>query len=371
MQTGIHDLSTIDAPYQIFGQRDISTGTTVHAEAFWGRYDCETLIYDSVWLPQQKKMRLFMPKLLNFKNKLLNASFFSDARSIKPRLYQFRRFDILEWPSESAPLKVHFLVNDFKVDVPVSPASYGHFKDLNVIYTMLRNDDLAWVYDWVLAHQRNHGANGVLVADNGSTAYSKTDLLHTILSVPGIKSAHVLDVPLPYGPPDNSYSAPIGLNFLQTACLNIVRDRFLKHARAVLVCDVDEIVYSADSQSIFDATACSFTKYGLITGSWRFSSSNKNPPQHIDHIMVDRSQKRCQPKYCIVPNSLLGRMCWSVHSLENVNRRIFVPNNKFRFFHCHSISTSWKTKRDSTIHSPDVVIDVPTQEFLNRTFNEA
>lgn len=369
MLAEIHDLSTVYASDQIFDQRGISSGTMIHAEAFWERYDCNTLIYDSVWLPEQKKMRLFMPKLLNFKSKLLNASFFSDGHSVKPRLCQFRRFDVLEWFSESAPTKVHFLVNNTKVDVPISSSRYSHFKDLNVIYTMLRNDDLAWVYDWVLAHQKNHSANAVLVADNGSTTYSKKDLLDTISSVPGIKSAHVVDVPLPYGPPDNTYSAPIGLSFLQTACLNIVRDRFLKHARAVLVCDVDEIVYSVGSESIFEATARSLTKYRLITGSWRFSHSSTNSPRHIDHVMIDRTKKRCQPKYCIVPNSLLGRMCWSVHSLENVNRRIFVPNNQFKFFHCHNISTSWKTKRDSSLYNPNVVIDAPTQEFMSRTFN--
>lgn len=63
-------------------------------------------------------------------------------------------------------------------------------------------------------------------------------------------------------------------------------------------------------------------------------------------------------------------MCWSVHSLENVNRRIFRPNNQFSFFHCYSISTSWKTKRDTTDVYANAVTDSHAGEFMKRTFTE-
>lgn len=370
MKAEIHYLATIKAPDEIFGQRNISEGTKVHDAIFWDRYDHETLIYDSVWLPKQKKMRMFLPKLINFKDKIMNAYFFSNERAVEPKLQQFRRFDIIEWSADFAPQNVYFMINGMKVDVPVSNCMVSSFKDCNVIYTMIKNDNLTWVYDWVLAHQKNHGANAVLIINNGSTSYSSRDLLDTISRVPGVRSAHVIDVPIPYGPPDASYSAPIGLEFLQTACLNLVRDRFLNQARAVLVCDIDEIITSKVGQSIFDVTAQSLMKYRLIKGSWRYSKATDEVPRHSDHILIDHSQKQCQPKYCIVPDSVLGRMCWSVHSLENVNRRIFRPNNQFSFFHCYSISTSWKTKRDTTGVYANAVTDSHAGEFMKRTFTE-
>lgn len=368
MSAEIYSLATCKAPPKLFGTRDAPPGTTIHDPAFWDGYDTDTLIYDSVWMPEHNKLRVFMPRLFNFQDPLMQGAFYLDEKRITPKRRTFSRFDLLEFPSDACPQNLRLEIGGTTIETGVSQARPGDFAGRNVIYTMLRNDDLAWVRDWVSAHHHNHGADAVLIANNGSTAYTAQELLDTISNVPGIKAAHVLDVPLQHGP-DPTTSKPVGAaRFLQRTCLNIVRDRFFSQARAVLVCDIDELVTPANGQGIFDATVASLTKYKTFHGHWRFAAQTAGVVRHADHIYHNPDSRRCPTKYCIVPDSFFGRMCWGIHSLENVNRHVFRPGNRFAFLHCRSISTSWKNDRSQTALPDQGGVDPATQAFMEKTF---
>ncbi|MFQ1701784.1 hypothetical protein ACJ5NV_14445 [Loktanella agnita] len=362
----IHQLGTVKAPQDCFGRRDAPPQAVIKDDAFWDRYDCDTLIYDTIWDADRKRLRLVMPKPFNFADPLLQGRFCIDDQPVKPRLHKFQRFDLIDFMAERAD-RLNLTTADTQINIPISSAQPNRFAGRNVIYTMIHNDDLAWVHDWALAHQRNHGADAVLIANNGSTAYTSDALAATLATVPGIAVADVLEVPLPYGPTGGASTALGNAKFLQTACLNLVRDRFFQQARAVLLCDVDELVTGPDGQSIFDATVQSLTKYKPFTGVWRYADAPAPTIRHADHILRHHTKKICASKYCIVPDSFFGRMCWSVHSLENVNRRIFRPRNRFQFYHCRSISTSWKNNRRATTkHGCEP--DPATEAFMRRTF---
>lgn len=368
MTAGILALATVPASGLGLGKRIAPPKSKVLSPAFWERYDADTLIYDVIWQPHKNRIRLFLPQPLNFEAPLMSAQFLVDGIATKPKLTRFQRFAIIDIKTAAQPHNLRIVTSDAAVDVPINIADANRYAGRNVLYTMLKNDDIAWIIDWITAHQRNHGADAVIIANNGSTAYTSQALHAAISAVPGIAVADVIDVPLSHAPKIKT-ATQLGLaKFLQTACLNLVRDRLLYRARAVLNCDVDELVVGQDGASIFDATVASVFKYKTFHGYWRFLESDTASPRHADHLAGDQYHVTCPSKYCIVPDSLFGRMCWSVHSLENVNRHIFRPRGQFRFYHCRGISTSWKSQRPGTSKQAGP-LDPETQAFMQATFS--
>ncbi|MDX8350976.1 hypothetical protein [Cognatiyoonia sp. IB215182] len=367
MISQIHRLGTIKAPEPVFGRRIAPPGSKIHDTAFWDRYDADTLIYDSIWQPERGLLSLYLPKMFNFEKVLRRCTFRLGAEDIVPKRRSFIRFDRLDFGADPTGRSFQLDTPNGAIELPINVAATERFADRNVIYTMVRNDNLMWIRDWVLAHQRNHGADAVLIANNGSTEYDSDALARTISDVPGIAVADVLEVPLRHGPAPKSSNRVGFAKFLQTTCLNLARDRFFARARAVLLCDIDELFTAPEGRSIFDATAQSIIKYRPIAGSWRFAADSTGLLRHADHVLSDRTNRACADKYCIVPNSFLGRMCWSVHSLENVNRRIFRPRGPFKFYHCRGISTSWKGRRTGQSERAGP-LDQETQDFMTQTF---
>jgi hypothetical protein len=367
MKSVVHQLQSVRAPLAVFGTRQPPPGTRIDDPAYWEKYDNETLIYDSVFLPEKGQLRIFLPKPFNFGDQLRDARFLLDGRPAKPRWSKNIRVDVLEFSAAGLPTDCVMELPDTQLTIRLSETSHDRFLGRNVLYTMVHNDNLTWIRDWILAHVRNHGTDAVLIANNNSSAYSSAELAGAMAEIPGLAVADVLEVPLKYGPTTRTSKQAGTANFLQPACLNIVRDRFLAKARAVLACDVDELVFHPDGCSIYDATVGSVLKYKTFRGSWRYAPPTAHTVTHADHILADARAPRCHSKYCIVPDSFFGRMVWAVHSLEHVNRRIFRPMNAFQFFHCRSISTSWKIARDQGSNmrgQPDPV----TCAFMRSTF---
>lgn len=369
MDSSVFQISTIIAPEPTFGQRGLPKETTVRTVDFWDKYDNSTLIFDCVWLADTGVVRLFLPKPFNFVEYLRSSQMLLDDQPAKiVRWRKFRHHDEIDLNASHKPESFALLRKQTRLSTAVNASRPELFAGRNVLYTMLKNDDLQWVHDWGFAHQRNHGTDAILVVNNDSDAYTSRQLLQTLRAIPGIKVAHVLDAPPRYGPSGDSCLGAGSTKFLQTACLNIARDRFLRNARAVVVCDVDELVFSRRGRSIYDATVNSLTRYKTFNGYWRFASTIDGLVRHKDHTYADKASAVCASKYCIVPDSFFGRMCWSVHSLENVNRRIFRPGKHFGFYHCHAVNTSWKSARTAGAKA-DGTPDTATSSFLKATFS--
>lgn len=368
-KSAIHRLSTAMAPAAC-GRRGLPRATKVTDPAFWGGYDNDTLVYDCVWLKDRGIIRLTMPKLYNFKPTLHSAAFTVDRQPIaRKKLIQNFKYDTLDMVCDYPATELAIATGGLTLNIPIHTADPTRYDGCNVLYTQIKNDDLNWVYDWGQAHQRNHGADAILVTNNGSTSYTSEELRKTLASIPHLKVADVLEAPLPYGASHSTCTGGGFTEFLQPALQNTLRDRFFGRARAVLLCDVDELVRHPNNKSIFDATVGSVFKYKSFYGAWRYAPETNTPVRHADHILAKADGVKCATKYCVVPNSRLGRMTWGVHSLQAINRHIFRPFNRFRFFHCRQISTSWKTDRSATAVT-GTSLDPQTRQFMATTFPE-
>ncbi|EBA12465.1 hypothetical protein [Roseobacter sp. CCS2] len=368
LQSTVHQLASVSATAFGLGKRGLPKGAEVLNPIFWRQYDDDTLIYDTVWSAERQQLQVFCPKWFDFKGILQNARWtVGDQPRKAGRLTQFSVYDTVTIPCAAPPVALELSTGTNSLSIPFSQADPERYRGRNVLYAQNKDNDLSWVCDWVTAHQRNHGVDAVLLSNNNSETYSSEDLRQALAQIPGIAVADVLDVPLRYGP-NPATVTPVGaLKFLQRALLNIVRERWLQKARGVLICDIDELVVSRSGQSIFDATAKSIFKYTSFDGEWRYRAPSANKVQHADHIYTADPPARCVNKYCVVPDSFLGRMPWGVHALERVNRRIFPASRAFSLYHCRSISTLWKNARKQPpmekLHQ-----DKATKDFMQKSF---
>lgn len=314
--------------------------------ALRARYDAETLIYAAQALPARGLLRLHAPRPFNLRGPLVRARYATALGPLPaPRVAVFKRYATLDFPLPSGVDAVQIaLPGLWEGAIPVLHANPAPLAGLNVLYTMSQNNDLAWIADWVAYHVRAHGAQAVVIADNASTAYEPGALLAFLSTLPGVRAARVLAVPHRYGPSSAVLSRASAGRFLQSAAANFARDGWLAQARAVLSCDIDEVVIDRDGRSIFDRAVAS--RWGAVTfpGYWRFPSTAG--ARHADHTLTrpDRAAP-CPTKYAIVPDSVLGRRSWMTHGPEGWPRRWFSAAPQVWFAHCHGISTRWKAGR--------------------------
>jgi hypothetical protein len=338
----IHSLASWRLPEDGPLRRDLPPRAENPAHPGWHLYDDRTLVYGAVAMPG--RVRLYLPRTFNLWPFLAEARVELDGQAVPlPRRRIFRRFERIDLPWRGAAPAAVRLVSPAlgPVSLPVAADEAAPFDGRRVVYTLLRNERLDWIRDWLLFHQREHGADAALISDNGSTTHTREDLLAAMRSVPGYAVTEVLDIPLPWGPRHFEKGVDDG-KFLQTTLLNLVRDRFFRGAAGVLNADIDELVVRRGERTAFDIAR----RWGYATfrGSWRYAPPLDRPPRHADHVLVDRADRRCPTKYVYVPASVLGRGCLSVHSLEKIGRDFF-KTDALHFLHCRGISTSWKIDR--------------------------
>jgi hypothetical protein len=337
----------------------------------WKSYDRNTLIYDTFFDQRQALVRIFMPPPLNFEKDFFKTKFFLNDNIAEPinfsKYKRFCKFDLRF--KEKVPPVLKFQSSIFgKFNVLVKSTNSSIFKDCKVIYTLQRNQPLDWIKDWMLFHNKIHGANAVLISNNNSDAYTDRQLLDAMKSVPGFKVCKVLTVPLPWGP-FGKYKGIENGKYLQTALLNIVRDRFLQDSYAVLNADIDELVLSNTKKSVFDLAQ----KYGYVSysGRWVFSNTAPAQPYHKNHVYVMSNSEICPPKYCYKPSSYLGKMALSVHRhsgfLGRFLSKIFARNRDLLYLHCRHISTSWKYDR-SKVDAENIQFDLEVDNIMSKAF---
>lgn len=341
----IISMSTAALPSDFSLRRDPPPRCKVLKNSFWQHYDSTTLLYDAVQ-SADGTVTLFAPKLFNLRE-VLEAALEPLSQDIQGRVHwRFgRHLDCVRFRLDGSRQSLPLVLGGATLEVPLTPLDTETFRGSNVVYTLSKNNDLGWVRDWLHYHHAAHGANGAVIADNGSTAYSTKELLETMRAVPGYRSVAVLRAPLPFGPRLGECTSVSKAEFLQASLLNLARDRLLSTSRAMLNIDIDEMVVGRGDRSIFDATANSLFGFITFTGQWRYPCGAKDGVRHSDHLCRSSEPVVCPTKYCIRPDSFVGKRHLQVHSVANADRNLFRSRRNFSYLHLRHISTSWKYDR--------------------------
>ncbi len=331
-------------------------------------YDFRTLIYDAVWLPRARRVALIAPKLLNLERVLRDGEVRLDGR-VAPvsRILRRRRHDVVLLKAEAAPVELAIAWDGWSAAVAPPPAEAEVFAGRNVLMTVSRDNSLRWIRDWAGYHVREHGADAALFYDNGSRGYGPDDLLGVLSGIAGLAAVRVVRVEAPFGPLAARGARSRAL-FLQNGLWNVGRLRFLRDARAVLPCDVDELVTRRGARSVFDAAAASRVGFVKFRGTWRAHRLGPDvEPLHRDHLYLPDRAGGCPTKYCVAPGGRLRRHSWNTHGVDLLPFSGLFETDEFGYLHCHGISTRWKsaTSRRSLAAGP---LDAATERLLGRHF---
>ncbi len=319
------------------------------------RYDWDTLFYD---VYRSGRHVVFQgPPFLDLFDHLKAAAPFKGAFGF-PR-FAAKHFDARKrgeiWlKSDAAKFAIDGPLGRF--DITVQPDMAAMFAGRRVITTLSQNNDLRWIADWVRFYRSGHGADGVLVYDNASSAYTLEDLQATLDEAAQGIPALAVSWPFKYGPQGgmagavNGVEAPWDSDFCQTGSLQHARFRFLTKARSVLNVDIDELVLGDHGGSIFAATEASHAGFIKFPGRWIATYSpqpaTRETCRHADfaHYAADESLD-CPPKWCVVPGKGDKRSdSWSVHNLFGAKANKHV-NTAWHYRHMRGITTSWKEER--------------------------
>ncbi len=272
---------------------------------------------------------------------------------------------------------ITMLIGDHELVLPVRASETDAFRGRRLLMTISRNNDLDWITEWVRFHVRAHGADAVVLYDNNSDHYRPDDIVASLASVEGLAVARVVETPFAYG---GDLEMPNRRNFafrLQTAIFNLTRRDIAAEARAVLNCDIDELVIPKTQQSVFDA-ACRAALGGItIGGIWVFPATLDAAPcaQH-HHVWRPAADWRSAPKWCARPSGIFSRldgwngphafggrwMKWTV----GLGEKAPPPHPGFQMAHCKGASTAWKPGRFIQSGFPkDLTRDPDLERVLN------
>ena len=334
-------------------------------EGYSDAFDDLTLWLDAIW--HEGKVTLVCPRLNNLAALFRRDSMTLDGTAASPKLRHFYRHSLVDMTCPTPPEWVSLEAGGTMFRSPVHVSAPERFRDRNVIVTVSRNNDLEWIEDFARFHAETQGAEGIVFVDNASTLYG-VDEIRGVFEHAGL-DALVLRTDLPFGPRGRSPYGNTEL-YLQTCVLNAVRLRYLQEARAVLCCDIDELVLSRTPATIFDTTWRSRFGFTRFSGEWRFARTEGAGPliRHDDHALRDPAKSECPAKWCIRPTGPLGDLQWRPHILEGFLFNWAFHSRDFTYHHCRQITTGWK--RDAAIGDASKLTPAPTALQIARGAGE-
>ncbi|MEM7773988.1 MAG: hypothetical protein AAF732_00155 [Pseudomonadota bacterium] len=313
-------------------------------------YDYDTLWYDAIYDPSVEKICIIGPPLYNLEKAVRRGQFSVDSgsRCKIQKIWRYKRFSEIWLPRAQTCEEITLNFEGLNVTSPVSLADLSSFRGLNAVATKSKNNDIHWISDWLTYHQKVHNLHGAVIFDNGSTVYDAEDLQQAL-------NAHCPDLII------KVVSAPFlwGLHkygrteFFQTAMLNIARVRFFRTARAVLSCDIDELIEPIPDSDIFSRAVASTTGIAMFRGRWRYIQSDDHhdgPTSHADHIWRTTPAEDHHPlfKYCVANRRLGHWLRWDIHGpifgrTKPVMR--FCIHDDLAYVHCRAVSTFWRQRK--------------------------
>lgn len=243
--------------------------------------------------------------------------------------------------------------------LPVQRSSVAEFSGSRLLFTMSKDNELAWIAEWARYHARVHGTDGVVFFDNGSTRYEMGDVAATI-AAQGIGRVAVHSWPYIYGAPDPAVRLnPFYTQFLQVASMSVVLRRYGMASTGILNCDIDELVRTPPGTTIYDLVQQS--PQGLIVMRGRYMEPVPNDGalrgDHRDYprYLADTKLATSRPKKWALDPSHDWVKSLKVHPYMHwiENRPFFsksTPDGVF-YRHFRAINTNWKDRRTESLPS--------------------
>ncbi|PTM96290.1 hypothetical protein C7449_103304 [Mycoplana dimorpha] len=331
--------------------RDAPLPAKYRDKAYDSRYDFETIFYDVYRSGNHTVLQ--GPPLFNFRKHVEATDFYAGL---------VRRGGFLIERPAGAEYWLKGDMAEVRIDSALAAATARVQPDLShllqnrrVLFTLSRNNDVQWILDWVQFHVRMHGADAVLLYDNASTSYGSRDLEAELSRAFPELTVCVVDWPFKFGPrvwrrrAADGGEERISSKFCQAGALQHARFRFLRKARSVLNCDVDELVLASEAGgSVFRAAERSLLGVVHFRGRWIHEvgvERGGRALRHADSVHYDPSDTvGCPQKWAAVPWRCPRAMTWSAHRVKGLDNRL-TRSRRFTYGHFSEITTNWKYGR--------------------------
>lgn len=321
-------------------------------QEFVDAFDRHTLFYDVFYEPETNEISIVAPSLRTQKRLFRNLVVKVDGERIDGLEIEFLspRTSQIRFPSPTDAPKtlrvMHKSPPKLNAQLPINRTTTEKFAGKNALVAISKNNKLSWIRDWMRYYVEQHGANAVVLIDNGSDQYELRDLRRAMMSVEGIEALEILSAPYPFGPRAVDRMS-VNSKFLHLSALHVAHRRCLSQANAVLSVDIDELVTRPGDKTIFEAVKDTELGFLSIKGEWRYAKRPEDAAQdirHGDHVLKRIGPDALmQPKWCLDPTGPLAGNYWKVHGVLKAKRNYAHP---FKYLHCRQITTNWDYDRD-------------------------
>lgn len=322
---------------------------------FWDRFDTTTLFYDCFAHHGSDEVLLVGPSPINLEEAYDSAKFYSADKELDFERFGTRVTHVTKLKNvDQNAASITAKISGQQFDIPISDSYADLFADKNVLIGLNKNNDLQWIRDWANYYVRVHGANAIIVFENGSDRYDLDAVAETLAQVEGLDAVAIVDVPFKFGSLDPAFfSYPERHKFMQPCLLEIALRRFCARANGFMQIDFDELLQPLDGENIFERARSSADGVLYFAGKWMSSCVKEGAPnqRHRDFKFLDRPIVRdiCPTKYVLAPQHEKMRnlniipqvhRVWDIAADKRMKKQIVST-----FWHFKGINSNWKLSR--------------------------
>jgi hypothetical protein len=329
-------------------------------QSFHDRFDDDAVFYDVFRDHTGRHVYLIGPMALNLAPLIDNLEIFGhpSGTSARPRIHHGIQAEILRVTLPKGDTHLRFTFGEQPVEVAIQPNRSDAFRGDRIVFTINKDNDLAWIADWARFYVAEHGATAAVVYDNGSTGYSLDDLRTTLAAVPGLEKFLVIPWPYRFGSMDDVFTGhKFGGNwamFAQPPKFTQFFRRYGMRARSILNADIDELVMSPFRRSVFKAVERS--PFGLLRFNrmWVLNArAEDGVPRHAQFVIRKKgvAARDRGKKWAIAPGRAFFAS-WRAQPWTHQVRGWFNlsgSSGAFYGYHFIGISRSWYWDRTEQI----------------------
>ena len=187
--------------------------------AFFDAFDAKTLFYDCFWHQDGQRILLVGPPPVNLGSVFRSARYIAKPSGARLTSRAHASLTVMITELRGAPADttaIEVSIGGEQLQLAVGQNSCRDLAGSRLLFSINKDNDLAWIREWAEYHQRLHGTDAVILFDNASTRYEPAEILAVLQSVPGIVHAGVPSWPYRFGPIDPAVKAnPYWARFLQ------------------------------------------------------------------------------------------------------------------------------------------------------------
>lgn len=313
---------------------------------FLDKFDSSTLFYDLFRSHDGQHIIAIAPPPFGYEKQLKKARFTLNGEhtALKARHRSLSRLHEiwLKVSPEQDISSVDLELNGHKICLTIAPNNAPTFAGRKMLSTICKDTPIPWIIDWVKFHAVNHGADGLVLFENSDTPERAENIAKALEDAHLLAAFQVVHVPFQFGPIHFNGSKRDS-DYLQSSLLALLRWKYLQQAKALLYCDIDELIATNDGSSIFDHVQKSMLGYLFIEGVWvetatttdikKLNDIEQRRHKHFQH--TTSPPRRTHRKWVCVPSKIPMNLQWKIHAIR--------PEPKYTAF-LHPVYTRWKSK---------------------------